>query len=99
MAGADYLRHDAETLEEVLADAEAELKEKVAAGNSWAETPYNDPEEFPLNHKARLLRNVGLAHGGMVWDPGTTPAERVMEQAMAQQHSFELSGPPYRVAV
>ena len=51
---------------QVLADAvaaQAELKEKVAAGNSWAETPYNDPEEFPSARLPTQLEQDGVVQG------------------------------------
>ena len=62
--GADVLHHDSETFLEISEDAlEAQeiLKEAVAPGNAWAETPMNDPSVVPYDSKSRLLRNVGVA--------------------------------------
>jgi hypothetical protein len=97
--GADWLHHDSEGYPEVTEDAilaQEDLKEAVAPGNTWAETPMNDPSIVPYNSKSRLLRNVGMSEGGMAFDPGVEPPDVVEDRAVTKQRPHELAGPAYR---
>jgi hypothetical protein len=86
--GEDLLHHDAESFPEISEDAiEAQemLKEAIAPGNTWAETPMNDPTVVPYDSKKRLLRNVGMSEGGMAFDPGVEAADVVEDEEEGRQ--------------